>query len=102
MSDSYGNSASTNVVYTWTSNSTPPTINGTPTNSNLGCNPTNLPSAASVTNGMSASSTCGSASLSVASAVTNSGCLWTNALHDHRDGYLRQQFFDQRGLYLDG
>ena len=77
--DGCGTTSSTTVIYTWTVNTTPPTINGTPTNSNLGCNPASLPSAASVTNGMSASSTCGSASLSVASAVTNSGCLWTNA-----------------------
>ena len=96
--DTCGNSSSTNVVYTWTVNTTPPTINGTPTNSNLGCNPTNLPSAASVTNGMSASSTCGSASLSVSSAVTNSGCLWTNAFTITATDTCGKQFIDQRGL----
>jgi hypothetical protein len=76
--DGCGNAASTNVVYSWTANTTAPVIHGTPTGGNLGCNPATLPTSSSVANGMSASASCGSASLSVTNALTTNGCYVTN------------------------
>jgi hypothetical protein len=76
--DGCGNTASTNVVYSWTANTTPPVIHGTPTGGNLGCNPASLPTCATVTNGMSASASCGSANLSVTNVLTTNGCYVTN------------------------
>ncbi|HEY3864187.1 MAG TPA: SdrD B-like domain-containing protein, partial [Verrucomicrobiae bacterium] len=78
VTDTYGNSASTNVTFTWTSNSTPPTIYGAPANADLGCNPTNLPSDSTVTNGMTASNLCSLAPLSVTNILVTNGCFVTN------------------------
>ena len=80
VSDTYGNSATNYVTYSWTANQTPPTINGTPGGGNLGCNPAAaiLPTASSVTNGMSASNACGSASLSVTNVLSTNGCTVSN------------------------
>ena len=75
VTDTYGNTATTNVIYSWTSNSTPLVITGTPTNSDLGCNPANIPTASSVTNGMSAANACGSAPLTVTNTLVTNGCL---------------------------
>jgi hypothetical protein len=78
VTDTYGNLATNNIVYSWISNSTPLAITGTPTNSDLGCNPATLPTAYSVTNGMSASNACGSAPLSVTNVLTTNACLVTD------------------------
>jgi hypothetical protein len=76
--DGCNNMASTNVVYSWTVNNTPPVIMGTPVGGYLGCNPTNLPSTNTILNGMSASNSCGSATLTPSSVLTSNGCYVTN------------------------
>jgi len=78
VTDTYGNFATAKVYYTWTSNSTPLVIKGTPTNAYLGCNPTNLPTLATVTNGVTASNACGSVPLSVTNVLKTNGCYITN------------------------
>ena len=47
------------VVYTWKANTTPPTIGGIPSGSDLGCNPANLPTDASVAAQVTALDACG-------------------------------------------
>src|SRR5208283_5147736 len=43
-----GNAATAYVTNTWTVNTTPPVLSGVPAGRNLGCNPTNVPTLASV------------------------------------------------------
>ena len=62
--DSSGNSNSCVQIIT-VQDTTPPVLSGVPTGSNLGCNPTNLPTDASVTALVSATDNSGSATINV-------------------------------------
>jgi uncharacterized membrane protein len=79
--DGCGNVGSSSVTYTWTANATPLVISGTPTNTYLGCNPATLPSANSVTNGVSAANGCGSAPLSVTNVLATNGCVVSDTFY---------------------
>ncbi len=46
--DACGNTATASTVYTWTANTTAPTLIGVPASTNLGCNPITLPTCASI------------------------------------------------------
>ena len=76
--DSCGNTAAKTVVYTWTADTTAPTITAVPTGSNLGCNPTNPPTDASVKALVTVTDNCGTPTINVshADAATN-GCTVT-------------------------
>ena len=73
-----------------------------PANQNLGCNPTNVPTAAQEVAGVTANNACGSGTMTATSADTTNGCLISrvytisavDGLREHGDG-----FGDQR---LDG
>ena len=72
VTDTYGNSASnSSLTYTWTANSTPPVISGVPAGTNYGCNPASVPSSIA---GLSASDSCGTASITQSSVIATNGC----------------------------
>jgi len=76
--DGCGNtSAAKTVVYTWTVDTTPPVVT-VPAGSNLGCNPTNLPTDASVKALVTATDNCGVATTNVSHVVTTNGCTVTS------------------------
>jgi len=76
--DACGNTASTVVVYSWTANTTLPTISGVPTNAFLGCNgSTNLPSDITISNQVKATAACGTAAISVTHVDGTNGCSGT-------------------------
>ena len=81
--DVCGNTVSTNVVYSWLANTGTMVLAGVVPGSYLGCNPASLPTTNSVTNGVTASNTCGSAPLIVTNALTNSGCYYTTVSYTH-------------------
>src|ERR1019366_1362808 len=73
--DACGNVASANAVYTWTVDTTAPTISGVPAGGALGCNPTTtIPTDASVTASVHAADGCSAATSNVAHVDTTSGC----------------------------
>jgi hypothetical protein len=76
--DACGNvSSPCTVTYTWTVDTTPPTITTCPTGSDLGCNPTTLPTCDSVKAQVVASDTCSSVTLSCRQGDSDSGCTHT-------------------------
>jgi hypothetical protein len=78
VTDTYGNLATSNIVYTWTKNTTPPIISGVPTNTFLGCNgSTNLPSETTISNNVSVTAACGTATISVTYVDETNGCSGT-------------------------
>ncbi len=70
--DACGNLGTAQTVYTWTLDTKPPTIQGVPAGSDLGCNPASIPS---VDPDVSASDDCGAATLSSTISDTSSGCV---------------------------
>jgi uncharacterized repeat protein (TIGR01451 family) len=76
--DSCGNTGSATVVYTWTVNTTPLTLNKVPPGGNLGCNPT-PPTDYTATNGVTVTAACGTAlaTFGVTHADVTSGCTVT-------------------------
>ena len=76
--DACGNAATPQtVVYSWTADTTPPTITSVPTGSNLGCNPASLPTDASVKALVSANDNCGIPTVNVSHSDATSGCVVT-------------------------
>src|SRR5439155_443664 len=65
------------TVWTWTEDTTPPTISGVPAGGNLGCNPGSVPGPDS---GASASDGCSGATLSSSVSDTASGCHHTRTI----------------------
>ena len=65
-------SAASNVVYTWTVDTTPPVVT-VPAGGNLGCNPT-LPTVASVAAQVRATDTCGALTTNITCQDATSGC----------------------------
>jgi hypothetical protein len=75
--DACGNaSAAQTVVYSWTADTTAPIVT-VPTGSSLGCNPTTLPTVASVKALVTATDTCSTPTVNVTSADTTTGCVVT-------------------------
>ena len=75
--DACGNaSAAKTVVYSWTVDTTPPTVT-VPTGSNLGCNPATLPTVASVKALVMATDACSTPTVNVSSVDTTSSCTVT-------------------------
>ena len=75
--DGCGNaSAAQTVVYLWTVDTTAPTVT-VPTGSNLGCNPTNLPTDVSVKALVTATDTCSAPVINVSHVDTINGCVVT-------------------------
>jgi len=75
--DACGNaSAAQTVVYSWTVDTTPPTVT-VPTGSNLGCNPATLPTVASVKALVTATDSCSTPTVNVSSVDTTSSCTVT-------------------------
>src|SRR6266581_4795750 len=74
--DACTNATSKNVVYTWTTDTTGPTLN-VPTGGNLGCNPANPPTDATVASQVSASDTCSAVSTNVSHLDSTNGCVIT-------------------------
>jgi hypothetical protein len=75
--DGCGNVATASpVVYTWTADTTAPTVT-VPTGSNLGCNPTNPPTDASVQALVTATDICGVPTINVSHVDATSGCTVT-------------------------
>ena len=75
--DNCGNTATAYVTNTWTADTTPPVLSGVPAGKNLGCNPTNVPTAASVQSAVQASDTCSPATVHVTGATSTNGCAVT-------------------------
>jgi hypothetical protein len=76
--DGCGNaSAPQTVVYSWTADTTAPVITSVPAGSNLGCNPTNLPTDASVQALVAATDNCGVPTINVSHVDATSGCTVT-------------------------
>ena len=72
--DECGNTSATNtVVYTWTIDTTAPVITHLPTGGYLGCNPTNLPTTASVAAQVAATNLCPLVSTNVSVVTTTNG-----------------------------
>jgi hypothetical protein len=65
------------VAYSWTEDTTPPVITAAPTGGNLGCNPTNPPTDASVLALVSSIDDCGTATNSVSHVDATNGCTIT-------------------------
>ena len=63
--DTYSNSATCTQMVQWTADTNAPTIVLAPTNMNLGCSPTNLPTIASVKAQVTAADTCSSTTINV-------------------------------------
>src|SRR4029077_18659764 len=79
-SDACGNSTSgPDAVYTWTNDTTGPSISASPAGSNLGCNPAaaSLPTDASVKALVTASDSCSTATVNVTHSDSTVGCLTT-------------------------
>jgi hypothetical protein len=74
--DNCGNTATTYVTNTWAANSTPPLLGGVPVGTNLGCNPANVPTVASVQAVVySTNNTCSPATVHVTGGVpSTNGC----------------------------
>jgi hypothetical protein len=72
--DSCGNSTTKTAVYTWTIDTTAPTITSVPPNTNLGCNPATLPSDASVAALVKATDTCTLKSIAATHIDSGSPC----------------------------
>jgi hypothetical protein len=66
-------SAPSTVVYTWTIDTTAPVITHVPTGGSLGCNPTNLPTTASVAAQVVATTSCSLQSTNVSYLTTTNG-----------------------------
>src|SRR5208283_1157983 len=75
-----GNSATAHVTNTWTADTAAPVLSGVPVGANLGCNPTNVPTAASVQLLVTASDTCSPAMVHVTGAPITNGCAVTEIL----------------------
>ena len=76
-SDGCGNtSAAQTLVYTWTADTTPPTVT-VPTGSNLGCNPATLPTDVSVKALVTATDNCSVPSVNVTHVDVSNGCAVT-------------------------
>ncbi len=76
--DACGNAATPRtVIYTWTADTTAPTITSVPTGSNLGCNPATLPTDASVKTLATATDDCGTPTINVGHTDATSGCTLT-------------------------
>jgi hypothetical protein len=76
--DGCGNtSAPQTVIYTWTVDTTPPVVT-VPAGGNLGCNPTNLPTVASVKAGVTAADSCSTPVVNVTQAISTNGCAVTS------------------------
>ena len=67
-------SAPTTVIYSWTADTTAPTITSSPTGSNLGCNPTNLPTDVSIKALVTATDDCGTATINVSHVDGGTAC----------------------------
>ena len=82
VTDTYGNKATTNVIYTWTADTALPVLVGVPAGSNYGCNPSSVPGTIS---GVTATDTCSPAPVSVTGGapVTN-GCAVTKSSRSRR------------------
>src|SRR5256886_6770815 len=76
ITDACTNATSKNVVYSWTTDTTGPTLN-VPAGSNLGCNPANPPTDATVASRVTASDTCSAVSTNVSHLDTTNGCVIT-------------------------
>ncbi len=76
-----GNSSVAKIAYTWTVETSAPTILGVPTTGlSLGCNPAanSLPTVTSIKGLVSATNTCSTPTVSVTSTNTTNGCYITN------------------------
>jgi len=69
-----GSSTNASTVYTWTADTTPPVLTSVPAGGNLGCNPTNLPTDASVKSLVTATDTCSAVTINVSHVDATSGC----------------------------
>lgn len=65
------------VAYSWTSDTTAPMITTVPAGGSLGCNPTNLPTDATVQSQVVAVDACGNPTINVSHADTSSSCAIT-------------------------
>ena len=72
-----GNSATAYVTNTWTADTAAPVLSGVPAGTNLGCNPTNVPTAASVQSAVKATDSCSPATINVTGACATNGCAVT-------------------------
>src|SRR5439155_290386 len=75
-SDACTNSASGTVIYSWTADTTPPSLT-VPDGGNLGCNPSNLPTDASVLSQVTASDSCSAVTTNVTHLDATEGCAVT-------------------------
>jgi hypothetical protein len=76
--DACGNASDTKTaVFTWTMDDEPPVITSVPAGGSLGCNPTSLPTDASVRAQAQASDHCGAATVNVSHADHTDGCTMT-------------------------
>jgi hypothetical protein len=69
-----GNTATAWVTNTWTVDTAKPVLSGVPMGTNFGCNPTNVPTVASIQSEISASDTCSPATVHVSEANSTNGC----------------------------
>src|ERR1044071_1016826 len=76
VTDACPNSASQNVIYTWTADTNKPSLT-VPTGSNLGCNPANLPTDASVAALVTASDGCSAVTTNVTHLDGTTNCVVT-------------------------
>lgn len=76
-SDACGDTALTNAIFTWTADTLPPTLTGVPAGTNLGCNPTNIPTVAGLQAAVTANDTCSPATVTVTAACTTNSCVVT-------------------------
>ena len=75
--DQCSNTISTNVVFTWTANSTGPVFTSVPAGGNLGCNPTNIPTVGQ--SNVTAVTSCGDTPvISISHMQSTTGCLVTS------------------------
>jgi len=76
--DDCGNvSSPATAIFTWTQDTTRPTITGVPAGTSLGCNPDNLPTDASVKALVQANDNCGVATKTVSHVDSTDGCTVT-------------------------
>src|SRR5205814_2505278 len=75
--DLCGNHTDTTVVYTWTADTTRPSIVTVPTASDLGCNPGTPPDDAGIKAQVTANDTCSAATITVTHSDGASGCVTT-------------------------
>jgi probable HAF family extracellular repeat protein len=75
VTDACNDTATAYVTNTWTTATL--AISGKPRGGSLGCNPTNLPTVASVSNAVTLADSCSEATYVVTSEDTNSGCTTT-------------------------